>query len=54
MLVLLEVPEPRDPEAVRLKALLDGLNLHVCLGRLTPHEAVAALTHHLSTVRVAA
>jgi hypothetical protein len=54
VLVLLEVPEPHDAEAVRLKALLDGLSLGVCLGRLRPAEAVAALAHHMSTVRVAA
>lgn len=41
-------------EQVRLRALLDGLNLGVCLGRLTPDDAVAVLAHHLAMVRVAA
>jgi hypothetical protein len=43
-----------DQEQVRMRALLDGLNLGVCLGRLTPDDAVAVLAHHLATVRVAA
>jgi hypothetical protein len=43
-----------DHEQVRMRALLDGLNLGVCLGRLTPDDAVAVLAHHLATVRVAA
>lgn len=51
---LLGVADPDQTEAVRIRALLDGLNLAVCRGRLTPTEAVAALAHHLSTVRVAA
>ncbi len=54
VLGLLGVSDPDHAEALRIRALLDGLNLRVCLGRLTPGEAVAALTRHLSTVRVAA
>ena len=52
---LLDVPDQdRATEAIRVRAMLDGLNLAVCLGRLTPAKAVAALTHHIATVRVAA
>lgn len=52
---LLGVPEQdRAVEAVRIRSMLDGLNLAVCLGRLTPTEAVAAVAHHIATVRVAA
>ena len=52
---LIGVAEPvRWAEATRIRALVDGLNLAVCLGRLTPTEAVAALAHHIATVRVAA
>jgi hypothetical protein len=54
VLDLLGVPDPDQSEAVRIRALLDGLSLGVCLGRLTPAHAVATLAHHLTTVRVAA
>jgi hypothetical protein len=52
---LLDVPDQnRAAEAIRVRAVLDGLNLAVCLGRLTPAKAVTALAHHIATVRVAA
>jgi hypothetical protein len=54
VLDLIGVPDAGHDEQVRLRALLDGLNLGVCLGRLTPDEAVAVLAHHLAAVRVAA
>jgi hypothetical protein len=54
-LQLLDVPDQdRAKEAIRVRAMLDGLNLAVCLGRLTPAEAVTAVAHHIATVRVAA
>jgi AcrR family transcriptional regulator len=54
-LQLLDVPgQDRATEAIRVRAMIDGLNLAVCLGRLTPAEAVTALAHHIATVRVAA
>jgi len=54
-LQLLDVPDQnRAAEATRVRALLDGLTLAVCLGRLKPEDAVAALTHPIATVRVAA
>ena len=53
VLVLIGVPDA-EHEQLRLRALLDGLNLGVRLGRLAPDEAVVVLAHHLATVRVAA
>jgi hypothetical protein len=46
---LLDVPaKDRATEAIRLRAVLDGLNLAVCLGRLTPTQAVTALCLHIT------
>jgi AcrR family transcriptional regulator len=39
-----------DVEATRLHALLDGLTLHLLMGRLAPADALAALDAHLAEV----
>ncbi|MFC5178457.1 hypothetical protein [Nocardioides taihuensis] len=41
-------------ERRRTLALLDGLTLHACLGRLTPEEAVSALEHHVASLATSA
>lgn len=38
----------RSRERVLLRALLDGLSLAVCTGRITPADAVGALDQHLT------
>lgn len=48
---LLGVPDhARAAESIRIRALLDGLSLAVCLGRLAPEQALAALEQHLDHV----
>ncbi len=37
----------QDGELPRLRALLDGLSLGVCLGRSTPEDAVAVVRAHV-------
>ena len=37
----------RDAESVRLRAVVDGVILGVCLGRLTPEERVAVVERPL-------
>ncbi len=44
----------RPSESVRLRAVIDGVILGVCLGRLTPEEGVAAVERHLRLVFAAA
>jgi hypothetical protein len=47
VLALLEVAE-RDAESIRLRALLDGLTLAVCRGRISPVECVRTMDRHLT------
>jgi hypothetical protein len=37
----------------RLRAIVDGTTLAVCLGRLAPQEAVALVRDHLSVLATA-
>jgi hypothetical protein len=44
---LLEVAD-REFEKARLRALVDGLTLAVCLGRISPEECVRSMDRHLA------
>jgi hypothetical protein len=49
ILDVLEVPEPREDTVVTLIALVEGLTLSACLGRITPQRATdLAVAHVLS------
>lgn len=50
VLMLLEVGD-REAETVRLRALVDGLTMAVCLGRVSPGEGVLAMDRHLAGLR---
>ena len=39
-----------EQERHRTLALLDGLTLDVCLGRMTPEDAVTTLEHHVASL----
>ena len=43
----LEVPEPRKDVAAALVALVEGLTLSACLGRLTPEQATELAVAHV-------
>ena len=47
ILDLLEVPEPRADVAATLVALVEGLTLSACLGRLTPEQATELAIAHV-------
>jgi hypothetical protein len=47
VLDLLEVPEPRTDLAATVVALVEGLTLSACLGRLTPEEATRLAVDHV-------
>lgn len=48
---LLEVPEPRGDLVAGVIALIEGLTLSVCLGRLTPDHATALAVEHVLGLR---
>ncbi|WP_151082795.1 hypothetical protein [Nocardioides cynanchi] len=49
VLDLLEVDdEERAAESTRLRALVDGLTIAVCLGRISPEECGASMDRHLA------
>jgi hypothetical protein len=50
---VLEVPDgpEGEDERARTRALVDGLGVAVCLGRIGPEEACAVLRSHLEAVR---
>jgi hypothetical protein len=50
VLTLLEVGD-REAETVRLRALVDGLTMAVCLGRISPGEGVLTMERHLAELR---
>jgi AcrR family transcriptional regulator len=50
VLTLLEVGDP-GAESVRLRALVDGLTIAVCRGRISPEEAVQTADRHLASLR---
>ena len=41
------MPEPREDAAATLMALVEGLTLSACLGRLTPEHATALAIAHV-------
>jgi hypothetical protein len=47
ILDVLEVPEPRENVAATLVALVEGLTLSACLGRLTPEQATELAIAHV-------
>jgi hypothetical protein len=47
---LLQVSD-REAETMRLQALVDGLALAVCTGRLSPEECVRSMDRHLAELR---
>ena len=47
VLDLLEVDD-HEPEAVRLEALVAGVTIAVCTGRITPDQALATIDRHLA------
>jgi hypothetical protein len=51
VLDLLEVPEPRPDLAATVVALVEGLTLAACLGRLTPEEATRLAVDHVVALR---
>lgn len=50
VLTLLAVGD-REAETVRLRALVDGLTLAVCRGRISPVESVQTMDRHLAGLR---
>jgi hypothetical protein len=50
VLTLLEVGE-REAETVRLRALVDGQTVAVCLGRISPGEGVLTMDRHVAELR---
>ena len=52
VLGLLEVAdEEREAESGRLRALVDGLTIEVCLGRISPAECGRSMDRHLTGLR---
>jgi hypothetical protein len=51
VLELLEVPEPRTDLTATVVALVEGLTLSACLGRLTPEEATRLAVDHVVALR---
>jgi hypothetical protein len=51
ILDLLDVPEPREARTETLVALVEGLTLSACRGRLTPAQAVELATAHVRELR---
>ncbi len=47
ILDVLEVPEPREDVVATLVALVEGLTLSACLGRLTPEHATELAIAHV-------
>jgi hypothetical protein len=50
ILDLIEVPEPRDDVGALLIAVVEGLTLSACLGRVTPEDATRLVIGHLAVL----
>jgi hypothetical protein len=50
VLTLLEVGDS-EAESLRLRALVDGLTMSVCFGRISPAEGVHGMDRHLAELR---
>ncbi len=48
ILDLLEVPQPREDVAATIVALVEGLTLSACLGRLSPEQATELAVAHVT------